>query len=285
LREQKYAIQHFYRYSLLKDKSLERLAGFIRDDPSIGSHIRSLFTVNQCGPPDHFRTILAHATGLVRLSGPPNPVFLPGSHPSRQTPVLDFSGLEALGSAAGSTLETLTGQVIIRPNAPKSPTPLYAFTALRTLDWETPAKLKFKPEEVPPDALPNLESLSCTSVNDTFLSLLQCMRLVSVTHNATPAIDLTIRAPSLPALRHVAFPNALKMVGAHEFLQKHGAKLVTLKTDNGRETFALCPAISVLYLSGVRGYLFSRLPFRDVQYIFSRLHVSITTWQALRRSF
>jgi hypothetical protein len=92
-----------------------------------------------------------------------------------QGPVLNFQGLHTLASTAGATLVELTGQPIVRPSVPQSPTPLYAFVALRTLDWQSPAKFKFSPSTVPTSALANLERLIFTSVSDSILRLLGCM--------------------------------------------------------------------------------------------------------------
>jgi hypothetical protein len=104
----------------------------------------------------------------------------PGGDAFTQGPVLNFQGLSVLSKTAGATLVELTGQAIARPNVPQSPSSLYGFSALRVLDWQSPAKLKFLPTNVPADALAKLETLSFASVCDSFLSLLGHMKYVLV---------------------------------------------------------------------------------------------------------
>ncbi|KAF8056032.1 hypothetical protein FPV67DRAFT_690747 [Lyophyllum atratum] len=230
----KLANQQFYRYCLIPSRAcFLSLACFMKWDRSLGPHIRSLVTDSWHFSDYVLRHVLSRLTGLVHLRGPSNPISQSNKHHTQRehTPILDFGRFALLSEVAGSTLETLTGHAIIRPDTPQSPTPLYAFTALRELEWETPAELEFRRKEVPPTALTTLESLCVTAADDTFFSLLRCM--------------------SLPALRHVAFPNASKVGGASEFLEKHGSKIITLKTKDGKGFFAPCPNLSVMYLSEV----------------------------------
>ena len=104
----------------------------------------------------------------------------PGGEIYAQGPALSFHGLSTLASTAGTALIELTGQPVVRPSIPQSPTPLYAFTALRTLDWQSPAKFSFSPSAVPAGAFANLERLSFASICDSFLRLLGCMVYVLV---------------------------------------------------------------------------------------------------------
>lgn len=104
----------------------------------------------------------------------------PGGEIYTQGPVLNFQGLSVLSKTAGATLIELTGQAIARPSVPQSPSSLYGFSALRVLDWQSPAKLKFSPSDVPADTLAKLETLTFASVCDSFLRLLGHMKYVLV---------------------------------------------------------------------------------------------------------
>ena len=53
---------------------------------------------------------------------------------------------------------------------------------------------------------------------------------------------------SLPALRHVSFPNSSKMEGAEAFLKQHGSKLHSLETKLPG-AFELYPALNLLVVS------------------------------------
>lgn len=124
----------------------------------------------------HIRRILSHATKLERFGGLRNRRLLaPGGEGYSQRPLLDFRGLVTLAGAAGATLTEFLGQGILRANVPQSSDPLYVFTALRKLDWQSPTTIRFNPRDVPFRALAALEYLSFTSINDSFLSLLGMM--------------------------------------------------------------------------------------------------------------
>ncbi|KAG6889681.1 hypothetical protein C0995_015429 [Termitomyces sp. Mi166 len=162
------AMRHYYRYFTVggQDK-LTIFEDRISRNPSLGSAIHHLEISFCWGVAEYFRPVLVNATNLVHLT----------SIRSRDVS-LDYQSLVTLAAQVGSKLQTLTGFAIARPSSPKSPTPLYAFTALRALDWDSSMRLKFEHEDVPTDALPCLERLSFVSSNDTFLRLLECMTSV-----------------------------------------------------------------------------------------------------------
>ncbi|KAG6910390.1 hypothetical protein DXG01_011105 [Tephrocybe rancida] len=218
------AMHHFYRYRLISGaRELWTISEHLSDNPALGSAIHSLVTLScEHGSVADFRPIITSATNLVHL--------ISKKDYDKATPLLDYKGLATLAANAGPTLQTLTGHLIARPSTAKPSTPLYAFAALRFLDWETPAQLKFKPEEVPSGALARLENLRFISTNDTFLQLLGSM--------------------TLPALRSVCFPAAKKMPGAHEFLKIHGKKLVTLNAEDVKGFWTLCPSLRDVHISG-----------------------------------
>ncbi|KAG6864755.1 hypothetical protein C0991_007356 [Blastosporella zonata] len=220
------AMRHYYHYCTInKYATLSSIAHALSENPALGSFIHSLCATVMVAYPTStsntikFRPIISSAPNLVHLtSRPENNSFL------------DFKTLTILATTAGSKLQTLTGYSIARPSSPKPSTPLYAFTSLRTLEWNTSGALKFKSKDVPKNALARLESLSCTTTSETFLQLLGHM--------------------ILPALRTVIFPVAKKMPGVLEFLKLHGKKLESLNVEDARGCWALCPSLSVMHILG-----------------------------------
>ncbi|KAG6910391.1 hypothetical protein DXG01_011106 [Tephrocybe rancida] len=219
------AMRHYYRDHLIDGwTSVERIRHHLSRDPSLGHVMHSLaFFRGYSKIEESFHQIISAATNLVHLTN---------KRWTNQIPSFNYNTLTALATKAGSTLQTLSGHSIniAQGTSPQSPKPLYAFTVLRVLEWDTPAILKFNPSEVPIDALSCLESLTVRSGNDTFLQLLGHMKL--------------------PALRHVAFPAAKSMFGAYGFLEKHGAKIDTLDMEDAKKCWDLCPSLSIMSLSG-----------------------------------
>jgi hypothetical protein len=167
----------------MSNTGLTKFAGRLSEDVTLGPHVQYLFTFTRLYPQPidtkNLRTVLSHTTSLRRLCSIYSRRFmLSVGEQHEQRPFLDFPGLVTLANATGSTLVELSGQGIIRPSGPQSPTPLYNFTALQTLDWQSPAKFEFKPEDVDAGALAVLKNLTFASVNDTFLRLLECMESV-----------------------------------------------------------------------------------------------------------
>ncbi|KAG5650975.1 hypothetical protein H0H81_010345 [Sphagnurus paluster] len=231
----KLAFEHFYRYSLLCEPNISRLCSHIQEEPIVATYlhyitVHPLFKDNQDLV---FDEIIPRATRLVRLSAPADTPFGPESNKHNFTircSSLDFSTLEAIAATAGPTLEVLSGFVLVRSSSPRPAAPLLAFTAIRHLTWETTTRLRFKPKDIPRDALQTLESLTYASSNDTFLTLLECM--------------------NLPALQTLVIPKSQKQEGVYSFLRKHGQKITTLKAEDTSGFFALCPSLSVVYISG-----------------------------------
>jgi hypothetical protein len=99
------------------------------------------------------------------------------SYPTTTTDVLDWSSLSALGQKAGPSLIDLAIQ-LHRPSQTKAPDLFYQFTALKWLDFSSPARFEFDPAQVMKSALPNLDTITCNSINNTFLSFLSCLKYV-----------------------------------------------------------------------------------------------------------
>ncbi|KAG6827838.1 hypothetical protein H0H92_010298 [Tricholoma furcatifolium] len=210
------ALRHYYRHRVSDRVYLD--LDRVQRNPTLPSAIHTYVTDPFTGASAGFLSpILSSATQLVHL--------ISRRSPGRQVATIDYAGLVHLSKNVGSKLQTLIGQTVARPSSQKLPTPLYAFTALRVLEWDSSTHFKFEPKTVPIGALASLECLSFASSNDSFLRLLGCM--------------------TLPALRHVAFPTK-KMAGAIEFLNIHGHKVRALDADNGTECWKLCPSLSVM---------------------------------------
>ncbi|KAG5650974.1 hypothetical protein H0H81_010344 [Sphagnurus paluster] len=231
------AFKHFYRYSLICERSISRLCSHILEEPLVATYMRSIFVYPLIRVNHHmvFNEIIPRRTCLVRLSAPADTAFHPETNKSfLRSPIhcapLDFSTLEAIAATAGPTLEVLSGFSFIRSPSPRPAAPLLVFTTIRHLAWETATRLRFKPKNIPRDALRTLESLTYASSNDTFLTLLECM--------------------DLPALHTIVIPKSQKKEGVHSFLQKHGHKITTLKVEATSKFLALCPSLSILYISG-----------------------------------
>ncbi|KAH0579986.1 hypothetical protein H2248_002805 [Termitomyces sp. 'cryptogamus'] len=162
-------MRHYYRYLLLDGlNDLIAVRQRVSVNPLLGSAIYHLATC-LCwgGIPGLLRELLVNAPNLVHLTSGDN-----------REALLDYQTLVILAAKAGSTLQTLTGHAIARATSPKSPRPLYAFTALRALDWYSTMRLKSKCQAVPVDSFPCLEWLTFVSSNDTFLELPRCITLV-----------------------------------------------------------------------------------------------------------
>ncbi|KAG6820573.1 hypothetical protein H0H93_014800 [Arthromyces matolae] len=202
---------------------LDRMSTQISRLPNTSTSIIHSVITKYCygGRVANLRPIISSATNLVHL--------ISRGTDDKTVMMLDYKCLTTLASNVGSKLQTLLGQFITRPNDLRPATPLYAFTALRELDWNSGLQLDFKPEKVPRDALSRLEILSVVSTNDSFLRLLKCM--------------------DLPALRSVAFPVAKKMEGALDFLATHGEKLLILDVANVHGCWEACPSLKLMLIS------------------------------------
>jgi hypothetical protein len=99
------------------------------------------------------------------------------NYPATTTDVLDWSSLSALAQKAGPKLMDLAIQ-LHRPSQAKPPDLFYSFAALKWLDFSSPARFEFDPALVVKDALPNLDTITCNSINNTFLSFLSCLKCV-----------------------------------------------------------------------------------------------------------
>lgn len=157
---------------------MTKLANRLSEDNSLGPRVLYLFTSVAPSPTttSSLRTVLSRTTSLKQLGSIESRRFMhPGGEDTAQRAVLDYRGLYALGAAAGHTLIKLVGQSIVRPGGPQSPAPLYNLTVLQTLEWQSAAKFKFNPSDVPRGALARLENLAYNSVNDSFLNLLGYM--------------------------------------------------------------------------------------------------------------
>ncbi|KAJ7605947.1 hypothetical protein DFH06DRAFT_1487047 [Mycena polygramma] len=227
-------IPHVYRHLAFPHAPpLRSLALQFASTPAVGAHIRSIevrwdmFEGNV-----DMTDILCHTPRLVRLVG------FKGLFSG--IPTLSWTAFEALGQAAGASLQTFSGFKfkVTEDCEPHSPAVLGRFTALRRLDWniDSPLVMNERPffdqaAAVSRDGLPALESLRITS---------------------SAGLDLFIEM-ELPSLRRVDFDfkyHRDQFRGDPTFLHKHGHKLEELKTltpqFQGTSILTLCPSMSVL---------------------------------------
>ncbi|KAJ7609568.1 hypothetical protein DFH06DRAFT_1308863 [Mycena polygramma] len=212
---------------------LRSLALQLASTPAVGAHIRSIevrwdmFEGNV-----DMTDILCHTPRLVRLVG------FKGLFSG--IPTLSWTAFEALGQAAGASLQTFSGFKfkVTEDSEPHSPAVFGRFAALRRLDWniDYPLVVNERPffdqaAAVPRDDLPALESLRITS---------------------WAGLELFI-VMELPSLRRVDFDFKYhhdQIRGDPTFLQKHGPKLEEIKILTpqfpGTSILTLCPGMSIL---------------------------------------
>ncbi|KAJ7773851.1 hypothetical protein B0H16DRAFT_113647 [Mycena metata] len=228
------ALPYLYRYLAFPGEGrLHHLADRLTVNPDLGVHIREIeisgypFDRNDGTPTVDWTRIFRHTSRLTRLIGR-------DAQWTGHFPELFWPALEALGEAAGGTLQELTGFKFNAAdgNSSNSPAVFARFRALRSFTWEcgyrpmltTP--FFFKNETMPPNGLPALESLRVES-----------------------SIWLwDIEKMDLPNLRQVDLN--LDRYRAPSFLLKHGNKIeelsVKLTSFTGHSVLTLCPRLRVL---------------------------------------
>ncbi|KAG6915688.1 hypothetical protein DXG01_010416 [Tephrocybe rancida] len=197
--------------------------------PSLASHVHSIYTYfsydrDETRPMSLLPSLFALTSNLIRVISPSK-----GDSRRQRSGIFTYKVFEALAMATGSTLRELSGQLIHSTGPLKPATPIFAMTALRHLEWNTPLRLSYNAEDVPQDALPNLETLWYSAYTPSFLGLLEHM--------------------NLPSLRHVVFLRSTvntKMAGTREFLFRQGSKVLTLEIDTADGVFASCPSLQSL---------------------------------------
>ncbi|KAF9447883.1 hypothetical protein P691DRAFT_775816 [Macrolepiota fuliginosa MF-IS2] len=143
--------------------------------------------------------------------------------------IFDWQALSTLAQNAGPELLNLA-IYLHRPPQSKSPDIFYQFTALRHIDFASSTSFSFNPTDIQKEGLPNIESITSKSTNNSFLAFLSCM--------------------DLPKLHQARFPEPAQSSGAITFLRKHGPKLQTLELGflPGACVFDTCPNITVFEL-------------------------------------
>ncbi|KAJ6450382.1 hypothetical protein C8R45DRAFT_1043491 [Mycena sanguinolenta] len=223
-------LPYLYREITIRRRSLPQLADRLSAAPTVGTHIRELeIGVGAMGIPgaaESFALILHHTPSLRRLNG--NGVVQ-----------LTYADLCVLGDTAGATLEEMSGISFIPHTArdtSRSPAVLAKFTALKILTWFLPSSftmLQFFSGTVPTHALPALDFITFKSSD--MLPLFSQMRLPNLRR-----VTINIRAAILP--RTCTSPPIT------DFLRAHGAKLLTLRTEqpvfDNVALLTLCPNIT-----------------------------------------
>ncbi|KAJ7041540.1 hypothetical protein C8F04DRAFT_947020 [Mycena alexandri] len=242
------ALPYLYRYLAFPDEGrLHRLAERLTANPDLGMHIREIeisgytFARNAgFSPAVDLTQIFRHTPRLIGRD----------EHWTDHFPELFWPALEALGEAAGGTLQELTGFKFNAAdgNSSNSPAVFVRFTALRSLTWECGSRpiltipFFFDKEIMPANGLPALESLRVESS----IWLWDMQKIEYVFQLFLLAI-LTHR-DSLPNLRQVDLN--LEHYRDPSFLLKHGNKIEELKVKQtsfrGYSVLTLCPQLRVL---------------------------------------
>ncbi|KAF9448839.1 hypothetical protein P691DRAFT_813495 [Macrolepiota fuliginosa MF-IS2] len=205
------------------ENELEKLVLLLSTKKEIGKQIKTLITVGR----NHHSVVTQDLNKL--LCNTPNLERVSTSHCGWNLyhavgsyDIFDWQALTTLAQKAGPRLVDLAIH-LHRPTQPKSPDIFYKFTALKNLDFTSSAKFNFEPSKVKKKALQQLENIGCTSINNTFLSLLSHMEL--------------------PNIQRARFPVLDKSEGAITFLRKHGHKLRYLELGflPGVSVFDICP--------------------------------------------
>ncbi|KAJ7736220.1 hypothetical protein DFH07DRAFT_109042 [Mycena maculata] len=141
---------------------------------------------------------------------------------------MTYKSFSDVGKHSGSSIVRLEGLVIPKGSALQNPSTLSLFPNLRSLSVAIKAIFDVNSAFIPAGALPNLEELSFTAVDGSFLTVLSQM--------------------NLPSLRTAKFE--LHNANIAPFLAKHGGKLRTLSvnwmTFDTTNVFNLCPAMVAL---------------------------------------
>ncbi|KAJ7719237.1 hypothetical protein DFH07DRAFT_898792 [Mycena maculata] len=161
----------------------------------------------------------------------------PSSASERNDVASDIQTLESLGKTSGHTMQKLRfslpepqgrGSKSRLPTA--NPSVLLLFAALTHLTWSSPALFSFSAPPAGFSALPNLETLCLLDCSSSVLGVFTQL--------------------ALDYLRDVSLDKPVDVPGATPFLQRHGAKLVTLSAPleilAKAKVFDVCTSLSNL---------------------------------------
>ncbi|KAF5356187.1 hypothetical protein D9756_004307 [Leucocoprinus leucothites] len=167
----------------------------------------------------------------------------------------DMRALEILAETAGPRLVDL--RIYLRRPSP-SPTPevFYEFTALRHLNISSSAVFTYQEASLRKQALPKLESLTCSMASNTFLLLLSIL--------------------DLPEIHTARFPLMDKCEGAITFLRNHGHKLTTLECGflPGICIFDACPNLITFELPEEKpGFATAEFFYSSEKHSLGTLHI------------
>jgi hypothetical protein len=233
-----------YRYPVVPNRFLPKLAERLGAAPALGAHMRELDVHGFGGrqPDAYLSQVFTHTPHLRRLLG-------------NGSLRLTYADLCALADTAGGTLEELSGIVFLRGDVtPKSPAVFARFTALRVFAWcsiYSPVQAFFDPAETAPiDGLPALEFLTLKSADA--LAVFSQMEWVAHDRSRSFIHSFLCRLPNLRRLSEFVNLNALLGTSSlmSDFMRAHGAKVWTLKVDvsalGGVPVLTLCPNMSTL---------------------------------------
>ncbi|KAJ7146710.1 hypothetical protein C8R44DRAFT_691127 [Mycena epipterygia] len=225
------ALPYLYRYPILFGvRTVRRFAACLTANPAHSLHVREIYRkdpfnfsfeiLKEC---QNYTPILSRTSHLIRLVTDGLEGF-----------TLGWDAFEALAETAGKTLVEFTGFCVdASVSVVSQPTVFGHFTALRSLEWNSPV--------VFPVTVPGEDQSSA----------------------ALPALEFlkVLSAGIFPALEQIDLPSLRRLVLGEEidspctvFLRRHGFKLTDLQLNdrvlNGSSVslFELCPSLSRLEL-------------------------------------
>lgn len=152
----------------------------------MAKEIKTLFTIDKGYAWDqtqYITRLLAHAENLERVST----TFHESQHYTGSFDILDWNALSMLALKVGPRLVDLDIS-LHRPTQHKSPDLFYQFPALKHLGFSSSCKFDLERSKVDRGAFKALESLTCSSINNTFLSFMSCLECVTFFPCGTSAL-------------------------------------------------------------------------------------------------
>ncbi|KAJ7453834.1 hypothetical protein FB451DRAFT_1100173 [Mycena latifolia] len=230
------ALPYLYRYTVIwNDRTAERLGAHLAANLSLGLHVHEIHrrdpVMLSAGEDEEqhvpvFAPLLSRTPRLRRFTA------------DRAVSALRWDAFAVLAETAGETLVEMAGLYIeCMTSVPSQPTVFLHFTALRSLEWKSPAIFTGQS--------------SSETQGGPFASALPALELLNV---ASPGIFPALEQFALPSLRRLVLGTDVSSSDCTVFLRRHGPKLISLQLTTAAmggspSVFELCPSIRLLKLN------------------------------------